>query len=203
MEETETIETLNRIGFKGRILNIAAGDGRFNEKLLNLADEVVAVDRNESELKELEDRCPKNLKNKLFTQCMDITKKFPFEENTFDGIFCTGTLHLFNIEIIESILREIKRVLKNNGKILLDFATDISRLDGNNNPVIFEKEGSYTTGQAIELFEKNLKDFEIKIEKASFREENLQESAGYHSIVGNFLIITGESRIRTSEIEER
>ena len=117
-EETETVEALNKIGFKGKILNVAAGDGRFNEKLLELADEVIAVDRDENELKELEKRCPPNLKSKLITQCMDITKKFPFEANTFDGIFCTGTLHLFNIEIIEGILREIKRVLKNNGKIL-------------------------------------------------------------------------------------
>ena len=58
-------------------------------------------------------------------------------------------------------------------------------------------------GQAIELFENNLKDFAINIEKSSFREEELQEKAGYYSIVGNFLIIIGESRIQTFEIEER
>ncbi len=31
-EEKETIEAIEKIGFKGKILNIAAGDGRFNEE---------------------------------------------------------------------------------------------------------------------------------------------------------------------------
>lgn len=202
IEEKETLNAINKIEFKGKVLNIAAGDGRFNGKLLELADEVVAVDINEEELKELEDKCPKDFKNKLNIKCMDITKRFPFEENTFDVVFCTGTLHLFDAETIEIILNEIKRVLKNNGKILLDFATDISRLDSNNNPVVFDNEGNYTVEQAIKLFEDNLKSFIINIEVASFKEENLEESTGYNSIVGKFLIISGESRIRIDEIEE-
>lgn len=201
-EEKETIQAIEKIAFKGRILNIAAGDGRFNEELLKLADEVVAVDINEEELKELEEKCPKELKDKLNIKSMDITKRFPFEENTFDGIFCTGTLHLFDVETIKTILKEIKRILKNNGKILLDFATDISRLDSNNNLVVFDNEGNYTVEQAIKLFENNLKNFIINIEVASFKEENLEERTGYNSIDGKFLIISGESRIRIDEIEE-
>lgn len=200
-EEKETIKAIEEIGFKGKVLNIAAGDGRFNEKLLKLADEVVAVDINEKELKELEEKCPKELKNKLNIRCMDITKKFPFEQNTFDGIFCTGTLHLFDIQAIKAILSEIKRVLKNNGKILLDFATDISRLDFNNNPVTFNNEGNYTMEQGIKLFQDTLKDFTIDIEKASFKEENLDKSAGYRVIEGKFLIISGKYRDKILEIE--
>ncbi len=201
IEEKETIKAIEDIGFKGKILNIAAGDGRFNERLLKLADEVVATDINEKELKELEEECPKELKNKLKIKCMDITEKFPFEQNTFDGIFCTGTLHLFDIQTIKTILNEIERVVKNGGKILLDFATDISRLDFNNNPVVFDNEGNYTTEQSIKLFETNLKKFVINIERASFKEENLDKSAGYQSIVGNFLIISGESRDKMFETE--
>ena len=202
IEEKETTKAIEKIGFKGRILNVAAGDGRFNEKLLELADEVIAVDINEKELKELEEKCPKDLKNKLSIRCIDITKKFPFEQNTFDGIFCTGTLHLFDMQTIKDILSEIKRVLKNNGKILLDFATDISRLDFNNNPVTFNNEGHYTTEQGINIFQDNLKGFAINIEKASFKEENLDKSAGYSSIEGKFLVISGESRYRILEVEE-
>lgn len=201
-EEKETIQAIEKNGFKGKVLNIAAGDGRFNEKLLELADEVVAVDINEEELKELEEKCPKDLKSKLKTKYMDITKRFPFEENTFDGVFCTGTLHLFDAETIKTILNEIKRVLKNNGKILLDFATDISRLDSNNNPVTFNNEGNYTVEQAIKLFENNLKSFIINIEVASFKEENLEESTGYKFIEGKFLVISGESRYKILEVEE-
>lgn len=200
-EEKETLKAIEKIEFRGKVLNIAAGDGRFNEKLLELADEIIAIDINEKELKELEDKCPENLKSKLKTKCMDITKRFPFEENTFDGIFCTGTLHLFDIQTIRTILSEIKRVLKNNGKILLDFATDISRLDSNNNQVVFDNEGNYTVEQAINIFQDNLRNFSFSIEKASFKEENLEESTGYNSIVGRFLIVSGECRNKIIETE--
>ena len=47
-EEKETLNAINKIGFKGRILDIAAGDGRFNEELLKVAKEVIAIDINEN-----------------------------------------------------------------------------------------------------------------------------------------------------------
>lgn len=44
-------------------------------------------------------------------------KTIPFEDNTFDSIFCSEVLeHVFNID---EVLAEIKRVHKDNGKILL------------------------------------------------------------------------------------
>lgn len=190
-EEQATIDKIKEIDFKGKILNLAAGDGRFNEMILNLADKVVAVDIDKEELKELENNCPKNLKNKLEISCIDITKKLPFEQNTFDGVFCTGTLHLFDEDIINNILLEIERVLKHKGKILFDFATDILRFDANNKQIIFNGEGNYKTEEAIKLFQRKLKNFTFNIEKNEFKEENLDSKAGYKFIKGNFLIISG------------
>lgn len=71
IEEKETLNAINKIGFKGKILNIAAGDGRFNEELLKVANEVVAIDINENELKELESKCPEELRYKLNTKIIE------------------------------------------------------------------------------------------------------------------------------------
>lgn len=133
-EEKETLAALKKIKFKGNVLNVAAGDGRFNNELLKSADQVLAIDISASELKLLKEDCLEELKPKLQAKRVNITEPMPFEEETFDGIFCTGTLHLFRKEIIINILNEMKRVLKCNGKIILDFATDIHRTDKNNNP---------------------------------------------------------------------
>ncbi len=47
----------------------------------------------------------------------DIQEKIPFEDNFFDFVFCTETLeHLKNPDYC---LREIKRVLVNNGRIII------------------------------------------------------------------------------------
>lgn len=189
-EEKETIEAINNIGFSGNILNIAAGDGRFNNRLLELSDSVTAIDIDSDELKILKENCPKNLANKLYLNTVDITKKLPYDDDVFDGIFCTGTLHLFDRETIIKILKEIKRVLKDNGRIVLDFATDIKRLDKNQKQVVIDGEGNYTTEEAIALFEDQFQDFSLNIEVATFMEEDLDDDAGYNYICGNFLVIS-------------
>lgn len=191
-EEKETIDAIEKIKFNGYILNVAAGDGRFNNKILESADKVMAIDILESELKLLKEDCYEDLKDKLFTKVVDITQKIPFEDDKFDGIFCSGTLHLFNKETIAKILEEMSRILKENGKILLDFATDIRRLDKNNNPVIFDDEGNYHTEEAIEFFKEQLNNFDLNIEVFTFIEEDLEEDVGYNFIEGNFLIISGK-----------
>lgn len=185
IEEKETLEAINKIGFKGNILDVASGDGRFINSLLELSDAVTAIDIDEKELESLKD-----ISNKLYTEVVDITKRFPYEDNYFDGVLCTGTLHLFNKETLIFILKEINRCLKPGGKIVLDFATDIERLDKSGNKVVFENEGNYNTTESIELFKEELKEFNLDIQVSSFKEENL-ENIEYKSIRGNFLIISG------------
>ncbi len=190
--EKETLSAINKLKLSGNILNVAAGDGRFNNVLLELSDSVAAVDIDKSDLKNLINNCPLELRDKLDTKVVDITKPFPFKDEVFDCIFCTGTLHLFQKNIIIKILSEMNRVLKENGKIILDFATDIKRLDKKGKKVLFEDEGNYSTKEAKDMFSEELKSFAIDIEVSSFREENLEDDkVDYHFIDGNFLILSG------------
>lgn len=89
------------------------------------------------------------------------------------------------------ILNEIKRVLKNNGKIVLDFATDIERFNQKGERVVFEGEGNYQKEEAISFFQEQLKEFNLCMNLSIFKEENLEVDAGYQSIIGNFLVIYG------------
>ena len=134
--------------------------------------------------------------DKLITMNVDITKRFPFNDDSFDGIFCTGTLHLFKYEILVFILGEIKRVLKNNGYFVLDFATNVERFDQNNNRVFIDGEGSYSTSDAIAIFKEQFLDYDIDIQIGNFLEENLEDSAGYKYISGEFLVVSGTKKRR-------
>ena len=192
IEEKETLDAISKCGLSGNILNVAAGDGRFNNVLLKLSDSVTAVDIDESDLNILINNCPLELRDKLDTKVVDITKSFPFNDEVFDSVFCTGTLHLFQKDMVIKILKEMNRVLKKKGKIFLDFATDIERLDKSGEKVLFKDEGSYSTKEAKNMFSKELKDFDINIEVAYFREEYLEdEKTNYHFIDGKFLILSG------------
>lgn len=188
-EEKETLEVINEVGFLGDVLDVAAGDGRFLLELLNKSRSVTAIDIDKKELEALKENCVIEYSNKLKTEIVDITKRFPYQDDTYDTIFCTGTLHLFDKSTIASIIREMNRCLKQDGTMILDFATDIRRLDCNGNEVVFEGEGSYGTDDAIVLFHELLNDCSLDIQKATFKEDNLDE-AGYNSIAGNFLIVT-------------
>lgn len=129
IEERETLNAINQMNIHGNILNIAAGDGSFNTALLEKSDKVIAIDNDDLELQKLKRECPSSLKNKLDIMNVDITKDFPFRDETFDVAFCTGTLHLFKEDTVIKILNEIKRILKKEGILILDFATEISRFD--------------------------------------------------------------------------
>lgn len=194
IEEKETLEDIDEINFSGNILDVAAGDGRFVNRILKSANSLTAIDISDIDLKTLKDNCPDYLVDKLNILVVDITKEWPFSNASFDGVFCTGSLHLFNKDTIIYILNEIMRVLKPGGKIILDFATDIKRLDKDNNIIIFDNEVNYTTDEAISFFNTQLKDFNFNIKLSSFSETNLDSSTGYRNIYGNFLIISGSKK---------
>lgn len=190
-EEKETLIAINQIQSLGNVLDVAAGDGRFLNILLEKSKSVTAIDLDNDELEKLKINCQKDFINKLKIEKVDITKRFPYQDETYDTVFCTGTLHLFDKTTISFILDEMKRCLKQNGIIILDFATNIKRLDKNGNEVVFEDEGNYSTEEAIELFNELLHDFSLNIQISSFNEENLDD-VGYNSITGNYLIVTSK-----------
>jgi SAM-dependent methyltransferase len=130
--DSETLQILKKLVTEkklfGKWLHFAAGDGRYNNLLLHHVGKVVATDIDISALEKLQKTTPKKLTSKLSTQVQDITKSFPFKGNTFDGVFNTGTLHLFPKNLLEAIIGESYRVLKTKGLFIFDFATDIRRI---------------------------------------------------------------------------
>lgn len=146
--DRDTLELLKKIEIHGKWLNLAAGDGRYNLDLVKKANFVVASDIDESALSKLWHNTPKKYRLKLNTKTFDIAKKFPFENSSFDGVFCTGTLHLFSKQVLRQIIFEIDRVLKPNGRVIIDFATDIKRISPSGKLIIFGKEPLYTLKNA-------------------------------------------------------
>ena len=97
---------------------------------------------------------------------MDLTKKFPFENESAEVIIADLSLHYFDDNTTKSILNEIKRVLKNNGCLIARVNTikDINFNAGN--------------GKAIE------KHFYLTKEgyKRFFDEEDIQKYFGVFEI---------------------
>lgn len=122
-----------------RILDLGSGRGIFidflNEK--GFKGEIYAYDRNKETLK--------NLKKKGIKAKYGILPEIKFKDDFFDGINASHILeHLYPEELYET-LREIKRVLKKNGILVIsgpllweDFYSDLSHIRPYN-PGVFIK----------------------------------------------------------------
>lgn len=193
IEEKETLNLLNKTEIDGKWLNLAAGDGRFNLQLLKKANIVVASDIDESALSKLWFITPEEYKAKLHTKAFNITQKFPFEGNSFDGVFCTGTLHMFPKEILRSVFCEIDKILKSHGKIFIDFATDIKRVLPNGKNYV-RKYPQYKLKEVEELLKESLKNYKTEFYESEVSEEEIKEKSFSYKFSCKFIILIAEKK---------
>ncbi len=192
--DKDTLELLEKIKISGKWLNLAAGDGRYNLNLLEKADFVVTSDIDESALNKLEQNTADRFKQKLQTKVFDITKKFPFKKESFDGVFCTGTLHLFPKEILRRIFSEIDRILKAHGRILIDFATDVKRIFPDGRFYIRKPEPQYKLEDAAEFLKELLKNYEVQIVESGVPEEEIKTRGFVYRFSCKFILLVADKK---------
>lgn len=166
--DRKTVDVLKRTRIKGRWLNLASGDGRYNLNLLRKADSVVASDIDESALSKLWYNAPQKHRKKLSIKKFNIIGRFPFKNNSFDGVFCTGTLHLFPKKILRKIISEIDRVLKPKGRVIIDYATNIKRTLSDGKLLVFGSEPLCLLGEAKAILRRFFKNYQIKMYESKF-----------------------------------
>ncbi len=106
-----------------KILDIGCGFGRHIKILAHSAEEIIGIDNNEDMISKAKQNLS-NLKNvKLFLQD---AKKLEFNDNSFDYVISmTNTFGDFP-DIKIDVLKEMKRVCKNNGKIIISVYSEKS-----------------------------------------------------------------------------
>ena len=194
-EDGATYDLLSQENITGTWLNLASGDGRYNSLLIEKADAVIACDKDLGALESLSSKLPPKFQNKLTTLVFDINQDFPFEENCFDGILCTGALHLFSRNKLKHIFSEIQRILKKDGIFIFDFATDIKRIDSSGELYKFKKtEPEYTLSQAMNMLETFLSDYIISIEESEVQEEHIRLENISYQFTCKFLLVSARLR---------
>ena len=192
--DKETLKFLTDAEIKGKWLNLAAGDGRYNQILLRKADFVVASDIDGSALGKLYNTTPKEYRKKLETKQFDITKRFPFEGDSFDGVLCTGTLHLFPVLLLKKITAEIDRVLRHDGMIIMDFAAEAKRARLDGKLYIIKNEPKYTISAARETLRRVFGSYELRLTESSVPEETLREANPPYVFSSRFILLVGRKR---------
>ncbi len=101
-----------------QILDVATGTGDFALEALRLnPDKVIGLDISKEMLAHGEEKIrKKGLSNKISMQLGD-SENMPFEDNTFDAI--TVAFGVRNFENLEKGLKEMNRVMKTGGKVVI------------------------------------------------------------------------------------
>ncbi|HUT22182.1 MAG TPA: class I SAM-dependent methyltransferase [Candidatus Bipolaricaulota bacterium] len=188
-EDKATADLLKKTNIAGKWLNLCAGDGRFNNQLLEKADEIIAVDIDENALQKIVRITPEALRKKLTTKTANVVKPFPFADDVFNGIFCVGTLHLFPKLVFKSILDEMGRVLKSSGRIIIDFATDIKRTYPDGSLWIVETEPNYTLEEALIFLKEMFTDYEVDITTNKVEPEKVSLNEKEYVFTSNFILL--------------
>ncbi|MFC1564863.1 class I SAM-dependent methyltransferase [candidate division KSB1 bacterium] len=190
--DKDTLELLNKTEIRGRWLNLAAGDGRYNRELLEKADHVTATDIDESALSKLWHYTPSEYRSRLETEAFDLTRGFPFNDRSFNGIFSASTLHYFPKDVLQHIFNEIDRVLDNKGKLIIEFATDIKRILPDGKLYIRSSEPQYKFKDASEFLEDLLREYKVRIIRSKVPEEEIRTRGMTFRLSCNLILLTGE-----------
>lgn len=95
------------------ILDLGCGIGADTLYLIERGYNVLSCDFSNEALKSIQDNIPNSK-----TLYLDMMKKFPIKDNIYSLIIADLSLHYFDNETTIHIMREIKRILNNNGILL-------------------------------------------------------------------------------------
>lgn len=95
------------------ILDLGCGIGADTLYLIERGYNVLSCDFSNEALKSIQNNIPNSK-----TLYLDMMQKFPVEDNTYSLIIADLSLHYFDNETTMHIMREIKRILKDNGILL-------------------------------------------------------------------------------------
>ena len=103
----------------GRLLDVAAGHGQDSVYFARQGFSVIATDFSEKAIQYINKNITPDIKGKITTQKVDLSKKLPFEDNMFDIVYGHLAVHYFTNKITDKVFKELKRILKPGGIIAL------------------------------------------------------------------------------------
>ena len=142
---------------KGNALDLGCGLGQYTKYLMDKGFNVTSADISIEVLNRLKN----NIKEANVKE-LDMSKPLPFDSESFDLVFANLSIHYFDKETTINLLKEIKRILKNDGYFIgtvnssktYKFIEDIA--------VEIEPNYYYENGRTVRLWDKEQCDFFFK-----------------------------------------
>ncbi len=181
------------------ICDIGSGDGRHTALLSEVADNVIALDIDESALLKNKRDNPSVVLRPAVINIYE-TPKLPFKDREIDGIFSAGFLHLFSPDDFKQIAKKIDRVVMYEGKILIEFPIKIERLNIKTGKPLSRigKVKSYSRDEVSRLMCEAFPNFQIEIEDGDDVQRTFSEVNIPYRVTGKNLIVTAIKQSNTN-----
>lgn len=190
---SNTFSLMQSTKIQGIWLNVAAGDGRYNDYLMDRCAKVVAFDIHEDALNKLWHRTNTKDRKRLQRVVADMTEKFPFRDGFLDGVLCTATLHFFPPSVFKSIVDEIFRITKPTGRVIIDISTDIKRISEKGIVHHYPNEAGYTLREGKELLSKLFEACKVRLIAGPLPEKYILVNGQKHKIKCNGIALAAEN----------
>jgi ubiquinone/menaquinone biosynthesis C-methylase UbiE len=115
--EASSIQHLHGLPPDARVIDVAAGTGRFTEELSRHPWKVFAVDQSVGMIEKLRERIASN-KVKI---AIGNARILPYRSDTFDAVTSFKFLHLFSADECQGFVSEMARILKPGGLLMVEF----------------------------------------------------------------------------------
>ena len=100
---------------KTPILDLGCGSGNNTLYLINKNKKVVAADLSSNAIENIK----KNFPEVVDAKCFNMLDGMPFDDNSFEVVIADLSLHYFKKEDTEKVINELKRILTNNGHLII------------------------------------------------------------------------------------
>lgn len=102
-------DIINRIT-KGKALDLGCGLGQYTKYLFDKGFDVISADISIEALNKVKE----NINEANIVQ-LDMSQPLKFDNDTFELVFANLSIHYFDENTTKSLVKEIKRIVKNNG----------------------------------------------------------------------------------------
>lgn len=120
-EEFKSFKKLVKISKNDKVLDIATGTGNYLIEMVKHGANGHGIDISKKMLEVLERKMRKlNLISKIELNVAS-AEKIPYPDSYFDWVTCIGMFEYYPASYVKTVLKEIKRVIKPNGKVIVDF----------------------------------------------------------------------------------
>jgi len=148
-EEFQNFKKLIKIKRGDKILDVATGTGIYLLEMVRRGAIGYGIDVSNNML----DILKKKIKSQNIRGVVELkiahADKIPYPDSFFDWVTCIGMFEYYPMSYVKKVLKEMKRVIKSNGKAIVDF------LDIENPKVHVFKEKECSVGNKTYLYDLN------------------------------------------------